>query len=469
MYSRKSINLIIFFSFLISILLSANYLFKYDHLRVTQSKNGIEHPMIKIAVGNHWDDGNIIIQNIKKGKNFFSSRSQYTEFLPSKFLALYYYIIGEEIYDDNKNLKTDNGKLLYLIIKTSLYYLALIFFSHKIISIFPIKICFFIILFLTFEPSIFQYHSSFWNESLFFPFQILMLTFLLSPSHKFFINLLLGIMLGLMYSTSKETFFYFVPIIFYLIIIFRKKCFKPVLGFMMGFIIFLSSISYLNYKRDGAAYYMSYSVKTPLYLYLAPHVLAIKEKSSIEEAQKKMMLETEKFMKKNDLKLKDPTRKFRNISVAGSLKVQLFFYDYIQKAALDIIIKNPIPTIKHVFNKNLHTLVLDPFYIKGFYEHEERGVNQYYKSKMQQKVIPYRIIYTIMIYIIMIIGLIYSFKNIKKEIILILIIFASYPIFVLGWMGINRYFIPSLFFLSIFFANGMSAIFSIKKSIKKLN
>ena len=85
---------------------------------------------------------------------------------------------------------------------------------------------------------------------------------------------------------------------------------------------------------------------------------------------------------------------------------------------------------------------------------------------MHQKVVPYRIIYTIIIYSIMTIGLIYSFKNIKKEIILILIIFASYPIFVLGWMGINRYFIPSLFFLSIFFANGLSTIFNLKKIVK---
>ena len=235
---------------------------------------------------------------------------------------------------------------------------------------------------------------------------------------------------------------------------------------MLGFMIFLGSISYLNYKRDGSAYFMSYGSKTSMYFYLAPAILAMEENLSIEEAQKKMMINTEKWMEENNIKLQKPDRRFRNIAIAGSKSEKLFFYNYLQRAALDIIIKNPVSTIKYAFKKNLHTLVLDPFYIKGFYEFDDRGKNQYYKSEMQQRVIPYRIIYTIIIYSIMAIGLIYSFKNIKKEIVLILIIFASYPIFVLGWMGANRYFIPSLFFLSIFFANGMSTIFNLKKIVK---
>ena len=214
---------------------------------------------------------------------------------------------------------------------------------------------------------------------------------------------------------------------------------------------------------------MSYGSKTSMYFYLAPAILAMEENLSIEEAQKKMMINTEKWMEENNIKLQKPDRRFRNIAIAGSKSEKLFFYNYLQRAALDIIIKNPVSTIKYAFKKNLHTLVLDPFYIKGFYEFDDRGKNQYYKSEMQQRVIPYRIIYTIIIYSIMAIGLIYSFKNIKKEIVLILIIFASYPIFVLGWMGTNRYFIPSLFFLSIFFANGMSSIFNIKKNSKKLD
>ena len=66
MYSRISINFIILFSFLLSILLSAYYISKYDQQRFSKSLNRIEHPMIKVAIENHWNDGNAILQNIKK-------------------------------------------------------------------------------------------------------------------------------------------------------------------------------------------------------------------------------------------------------------------------------------------------------------------------------------------------------------------------------------------------------------------
>ena len=41
---------------------------------------------------------------------------------------------------------------------------------------------------------------------------------------------------------------------------------------------------------------------------------------------------------------------------------------------------------------------------------------------------------------------------------------ALYPIFILGWMGANRYFVPSLIYLSFFFGNGMTYI--LNKKIK---
>ena len=87
------------------------------------------------------------------------------------------------------NFNRNNGKLPYLIIKTLLYYLALFYLCKKIFTIFPLKNCFFIILFLSVEPTIFQYHSSFWNESLFFPFEILLLSLLLDQSRNILKNI----------------------------------------------------------------------------------------------------------------------------------------------------------------------------------------------------------------------------------------------------------------------------------------
>ena len=198
MYSRSSIYLTIIVAFLASAILSSHYIMKYDRLK-TSTDDHRGHAMIKIAVGNQWQEADRLLKDIKSGKGYFvSGKEFYDEFLPPRLLALYYYITGHEIYDSKNDFKRNNGKLPYLIIKTFLYYLALFYLCKKIFTIFPLKNCFFIILFLAFEPSIFQYHSSFWNESLFFSFEILLLSLLLNLSRNILKNILIGFILGIL-------------------------------------------------------------------------------------------------------------------------------------------------------------------------------------------------------------------------------------------------------------------------------
>ena len=420
--------------------------------------------MIKSAVQNHWKEADKILKDIKSGKNFFSSGGDYDEILPQRFLAFYYYVIGDEIYDDEMNIKINNGKFLYLVIKTLFYYLTLIFFSKIIIKTFPLKNCFFIIFFLAFEPSIFQYHSSFWNEALFFPFQILLLSFIFLKYNNFTINLFIGLMLGMMFMISQEVFFYFIPLIFYFLLIFKRKSAKPIFGLIIGYLIVLSMISFHNFKRVGVPYFMPYGSKTALYLYFAPEILALSKNLSVSQAETILTDKKILWVKNNNININQKNEnKFNDIGEVENKKDELKYHKYLQKLALGIIIKNPISTLEYLLSKNLHTLVLDPFYVKYFYKYDARGKNKFYKSKIHQDLIPYRIVYTIVVYLIMFIGLIYSLKNMKKEICLILIIFALYPIIVLGWMGVNRYFVPALIFLSIFFGNGISTIFNAKQ------
>ena len=137
MYSRSSIYLTIIVVFLASAILSYHYISKYDHLKTSTNGNR-EHAMIKVAVAVPWTEADRILKDIKSGKNYFASgKEYYDEFLPPRLLALYYYITGYEIYDSKMSLKVNNGKLPYLIIKTLLYYLTLLYFCKKIFSIFP--------------------------------------------------------------------------------------------------------------------------------------------------------------------------------------------------------------------------------------------------------------------------------------------------------------------------------------------
>jgi len=447
MYSRSSIYLAIIIAFLASVLLSYHYISKYDRLNTSTSDNR-GHVMIKSAVTNQWAEADSILKDIKSGKNYFASgKDHYDEFLPSRLLVLYYYITGYEIYD---------SKLPYLIIKTLLYYLALLYFCKKIFSIFPLKNCFFIILFLAFEPSIFQYHSSFWNESLFFLFQILLLSLLLDRSRDVLKNILIGFTLGIMFTISQEIFLYIIPLIFYLFILFKKKSIKPILSLIVGYSLIFIVIGFHNYKRIGEFNLIPDGSRTALYIYFAPQVLAEKNNSSLDQARKKMKEQTKIWIEKNNIDVIQSTTNFVLIN-NESTKDKKKYYDYLQQTALKIIITNPFISIKRVFKQSLHHLVLNPVHIKYFYQFEGRG-GVYHKSETHKKWIPIRIIYSVIIYLIVFWGIIYSLKNMKKEIIFLLMISVAYIVLVLGWAGIPRHFVPALIFLSIFFGNGMATI-----------
>jgi len=461
MYSKSSIYLTIIVAFLASAILSSHYILKYDRLKASTDAYR-NNAMIKVAIGNHWAEADRLLKDIKSGKSYFASGTEYyDEFLPPRLLALYYYITGHEIYDSKMNYKSNNGKLPYLIIKTLLYYLALFYLCKKIFTIFPLKNCFFIILFLSVEPSIFQYHSSFWNESLFFVFEILLLSLLLDQSRNILKNIFIGFILGIMFTISQEIFLYIVPLLLYYFILFKKKSIKPVLGLVIGYLIIFIIIGFHNYKRIGMAYFMPNGSKTALYIYLAPQVLAKKNNSSVEQARKKMKEQTKMWIEKNNIDVTQKTTHFTSV-ISESTEDKKKYHNYLQKKALKIIVVNPFASIQYVFKQSLHTLVLNPVYIKYLYQFEGRG-GKYLKSEIHKKWIPIRIIYSVIIYLIIFGGMIYSLKHMKKEIIFLLIISVAYVIMSLGWMGIPRYFIPALIFLSIFFGNGMAAILNSNK------
>ncbi len=206
---------------------------------------------------------------------------------------------------------------------------------------------------------------------------------------------------------------------------------------------------------------MPFGSKTALYIYLAPQVLAKKNNSSVEQAQKKMKEQTKMWIEKNNIDVIQTTADFWTV-FSESTENKKKYYDYLQKKALKIIITNPFISIQYVFKQSLRTLVLNPVYINYLYQFEGRG-GKYLKSETHKKWIPVRIIYSVIIYFVVFWGIIYSLKHTKKEIVFLLMISVAYIIVSLGWMGIPRYFVPALIFLSIFFGNGMAAILNSNK------
>ena len=169
-YSQKKINYLIIFSLVISSILSFYYINKYDDY--SQYKNK-KHPMIKVSIQNGWYEANKIIKDYKNGESFLKSGgTRFDEYLPPKIIAVYFLFSDHDIYE-GELIKTNNGKLSMLLFKTFFYYLSLYFLSLIIAKNFSVRLSFYTILFLSLMPDIMQYHSSFWNETYFFPFQIM--------------------------------------------------------------------------------------------------------------------------------------------------------------------------------------------------------------------------------------------------------------------------------------------------------
>jgi len=460
-FDQSKINILIIISFILSSLLSIYYLDKYD--KYSEYKNN-KHPMIKIAVGNHWSEAQSILDDVSDGKNFWQSgRIDTDEFLPQKLLALFYIIIGENL-EENNITKTNNYKGLYLAIKSFFYFFTIYLLSKKLTYLFSQRKIFYTILFLCLLPDLFQYQSSFWNESLFFSFQILLIYFYINNNQKIISNFLIGIIIGLMYSVSSEFFLYIFFITFVYIINFRVNNFKPLLCILIGYTLILGLIFTSNNLKNSEEKVLTYGIKSALYIYLTPHIVSKRNNISMNESFLKLKNEGKVWLQKNNIEYYGESNLLFKIE---DVEKHEMYLNYIFKKSITTIFQNPIITIQHVFRKSFHTITLNPLYINYFYEYSGRG--EFLKTDIHKKLIPIRIIYSIIIYLIVLIGFLKFIKRKNNNLNIFLIISILYVILSLGWFGNPRYFTPALIFMSIYFGNFFGARNDSLYKIKKFN
>ena len=179
-HSNKFAILIIFFAFLGSCFLSINNLQKYDK-NIQNSNNTFYHQMIKYDTLRFMGGGDEIKDQIKKGVSFFMTGSEsFTKYLPSRIAAAYYYFFNIDLFIDSKKEIIRSGiHLPYLIIQSAFYYFSLLILYFSIKKIFGYNVCILTIIFLSIEPTILQYHSTFWSESYFFSLQIILLSLII--------------------------------------------------------------------------------------------------------------------------------------------------------------------------------------------------------------------------------------------------------------------------------------------------
>ena len=128
---KKLFYVTVFLGFCFSAILSSYYVLKYDRY----VKDSDAHQLIKDETFYHWSSGAIIADEVRKGKNFFSSGGvTFTKPLQQRIIALYSLITGFQLTDDStgKTIVSLGGKLPYLILQALFYFFSLFYFGKNL-------------------------------------------------------------------------------------------------------------------------------------------------------------------------------------------------------------------------------------------------------------------------------------------------------------------------------------------------
>jgi hypothetical protein len=477
-YSRNKIFFIIFLGFISSVLLSNFFISKYD----TYNEKG-DHILLKDETLYHWYHGARIVEDVKNGENFFlAGRAIHTKPLPQRLVAIYSLVTGFEIVEEweggKKPLRSDiyieseadvkirlGGKLPFLILQSLLYYSALIYLFFKINKFFPIRNCFYIILFLSFEQTLFQYHSSFWTESFYFSMQILLIGLLFNYSKNFLDCLLIGLLIGIMFLQRSVAVFYFIPIIIYFAYAFKFDSIKPIIATLIGYGLIASLVGMFNYNKTSFFYIFPSEGKRDVYNTFSLPVIAKANNISVSKAYIPEIKKSYDWLKENNIELKEPINLKEMTAVLSFLSYiknendKIRFYNYLNLRQYQILLEHPVETTKRLIKQILHFSVFDP--VHNYYYNEHRGKGKlpvFVESETHHKWVPYRIVYSFFIYIISFIGLIYFISKKNYIFLSLLILSILYNIIVLGWIGWPRFVAPNLIYLSFLFGNGIVII-----------
>ena len=399
-------------------------------------------------------------KDLHSGKNFFSSGTEYMRtYLPSKLIALYSYAVGEKLFEnfENSKIQKKNGKLGFLILQTLLYYSALFFFHKKILDFYNYDHpkCFFITGFLALEPTLIQWHSSFWTESIFLSLQLITLGLIIHKANNKFFSFIPGIFLGLMYLQRPVAMFFIFPVIFYLIISKKKHRIISIGSLIFGFSIILLILGYHNFKRSDTFYVIAGQSKRAHFHYLVPQVISKKNNIPVSEAFKKIKEYENNWKTINNVDVNNTI-----ITDPEKEKDRRKLDNFQQIFALKFFLNNKITTTKIFINNTFHFGFLNPQQVYFWHKYNTSIGEEYHTSSDHKKWLEERVLYSLIVYFIVFVGIFYSFKKKKyNNFNFFIILSIFYYTFMLGWMGNPRYFIPAFMLFSIFFGEGASLIF----------
>ena len=456
--------IIIIFSFFLSIIISNYNLKNYDKLVSEGDTN--YHQMIKYDVLRYLSHGAEIKKDIENNINFFETgRENFTKYLPPRIAALVFSIFDIELYKDNASKEINTGVYKpYLYIQCVVYFLSILVFYFLTKNSLNKKMLFFTILFLSIEPTIFQYHSTFWSESYFFSFQIIILGLILCSKKNNIIFFFIGFFLGLLTLQKQYAIFYIVPILIYFSFFNNRNKVVSLSILILGFLITQLFIGYNNLKRSGVFYVLANDNNIAIHLDLVPKVINnIKNYSGNEfveyegEVMRKWMIENNINFDDNSEALKD-NKHFMHyresiIDEADKLK----FDSKIRSRTIDYFKEYPREFLLTIIKNGVHIILLNPYHI--YSDHNFKSGEVYYFSQKHDDLVPYRILYTFIIYSFCLYGLYLFVVEKNYKILLILTLSILYFYLTSFWHGNTRYFVPGFLYFALFFGKSLEKIF----------
>ena len=417
---------------------------KYDKYIV--SENGTKHhgivkeaPLFHIFIeAQKFKDR---LSNKQIDKDFYNVGYK-SHLLPQRILGIYAFVFNVDFFeedfssltfDSNKQNVNDiftvkyGGKFLYLIFQKFIYLIICLYlFLTLTKKIKNSNIPIFVTSFLLIEPTINQYHMTFYGESIFFSFLVLLLAMIVNLPKNNFHYFLLGILLLLM--TFQRSISLFMPLIisFLVAVTFKRKSINKISIMLFTYVFLILLLGYSNYKETQKFYFLPWQTKSDLYDYFIPNIIKHKKDISATEVNNLLNKKKIEFLKDKGLD-------------TNTANYNLDLLDFKQKYALKVIFENKVLTIKTFLKNSLHSTLLNPFEQKS---KSNFGPN-YYKNEQHQNQIKFRITYSLILYSIVIFGLVKSYTN-RYSFSYPFLLLSFYIFTISAWVGYTRYFVPVL-------------------------
>lgn len=449
---------IIFFSIVLSIYFAVFDLNKFDKIKIN-FENETYNSLLYEDLEQTWRIADKFKNDLDSGKNFVDSLPSYRHyFLPSIIVGYYYHLIDKDIFIDqlnNKNvIKVNNSKLPILIFQIIFYYLSVFVFSIELKKKVKFPIYVSVLTFLSLEPSIFQWHHSFWSESIFLSLMLFVFYLLLKGQKKIIFNFFLGVLVSLLYLQRSVSFLYIIPILIYLLLIFKTNI-KPLIFTILGCLIVFFLIGLNNLKKTDKFYLLSLEHRYySFYYYFASYLKADRENIEVSKAKEELKIIEGNWMDENNI----------NLNIAEDY---LKAIDFRNKSFLNEVIQNPLFTIKFFTKKIVMMCIIHPTWVDESYKTDKtdpearNNPKKYYHKNLKRN-----IIYSIFLYFFIFVGFLswirkfFKHKSIDTfdKFIFFNIFSILYFILISGFWGNPKYFTPCILSLSFFFGYGINEI-----------